>query len=242
MSAAAPPIPAAEPAPSAVGRIVGALVSPGETFASIARRPTWLLPLLLLTAVSLAVTLLVQPKIDYQQMMRDIFEARGQTVSEDQLATIVEAQKRRGPVIGYLRGGVGPAVAFLVVAGAIWASFKAFGWDTTFRQAFGVTTHAFLPGLINGAILAFLVSRQETVNVLALEDIVRSNLGFLVERSSKVLHTLLVCVDAFSIWSFLLLVTGFSFAAKIRRGAAAGVIGGLWGVWVLVRIGLASIF
>jgi hypothetical protein len=40
---------------SGFGRLIGVLVSPGKTFESIARRPTWLVPLLVLVAVGAGV-------------------------------------------------------------------------------------------------------------------------------------------------------------------------------------------
>jgi hypothetical protein len=85
MSDATPAAQAPEPAPSGVGRVVGAIFSPGETFASIARRPTWLVPLLLWTALSLGVTAVLLPKIDWEKMIRAQMGKSGQTVPEERM-------------------------------------------------------------------------------------------------------------------------------------------------------------
>lgn len=243
MSGAAPVDAAPEPSPSAAGRIVGAIVSPGETFASIARRPTWLAPLVLWTAVSIAVTALLIPKIDYDRMIRQAIEKRGQSIPEERMPAIIEQQKKIGTIIGWAFAGVGPVLTGLLVAVVLWGSFKAFGWDTKFNQAFGVTTHAFLPGVLKAAILGFLITRQESVDPQALGDLLRSNLGFLVARdSSKALHSLLGSIDVFSLWSVFLFVVGFSAAAKIKRGAAAGVIVALWLLTVAIGVAWNAIF
>jgi hypothetical protein len=76
----------------------------------------------------------------------------------------------------------------------------------------------------------------------AMGDLLRSNLGFLVGRDEKVLHSLLGSIDLFSFWSLALFVIGYSAAAKIRKGQAAGVIVTLWVVFVLGKAGLAAIF
>jgi hypothetical protein len=239
----AAPVAPPESLPSALGRIVGAIVSPGETFASIARRPTWLVPLLLWTALSIGVTAVLMPKIDYERMTRQAMERRGQTVPEDRMASIVEQQKKFGAIFGWVFGGAGPIVVSLVVAVAIWGSFKAFGWDTTFKQAYGVTTHAYLPGVLKAAILGFLVTRQESVDPQALGDLLRSNLGFLVGRdSSKALHSLLGSIDVFSLWTVFLFVIGFSEAARIKRGSAAAVIVTLWLLTVAIGVAWNAIF
>jgi hypothetical protein len=240
----APATPAPEaPSVSALARVPGVLFSPVGTFESIARRPTWLAPLVLWTAMSVGVTAALLPKIDYDQLTRQAMQSRGQTVPEDRMATIIEQQKKFGSIFGWVIGAVSPAVIGLLVAVVLWGAFKAFGWDTRFSQAFGVTTHAFLPGVLKAAFLLFLITRQETVNPQALGDLLSSNLGFLVPRdSSKPLHTLLQSFDIFSLWSLCLFVVGFAAAAKVKRGAAAGIIVTLWVLATAIGVGWSMIF
>lgn len=241
----APALPASDPVPSdsALARVPGVLFSPVKTFESIARRPTWIAPFLLWTAMSIGVTAALLPKIDYDQLTRQAMQQRGQTVPEERIGAIVEQQKKFGGIFGWVIGAVSPAVVSLLVAVVLWGSFKAFGWDTRFAQAYGVTTHAFLPGVLKAAFLLFLITRQETVNPQALGDLLRSNLGFLVPRdSSRPLHSLLQSLDVFSLWSLCLFVVGFAAAAKIKRGAAAGVIVTLWLVAVAISVGWSMIF
>ena len=233
-----PPPPDAGPDVSSAARIPGVFFSPGATFDAIARRPTWVAPLLLWTVLSVAITAVLLPKIDYEQLTRQAIQKRGQTVPEDRITSIVEQQKKIGTIFGWVFGAASPAVVSLLVAVVIWGAFKAFGWDSRFSQAFGVTTHAYLPGCLKAALLLFLISRQETVNPQALGDLLTSNLGFLVPRdTSKPLHSLLQSFDIFSLWSLFLFVIGFAAAARVKRGAAAGVIVTLW--LVVVGLGVA---
>jgi hypothetical protein len=240
---ALPPASDAGPEVSSAGRIPGAFFSPVRTFESIARRPTWLAPLLLWTILSVATTAVLLPKIDYEQMTREALQRRGQTIPEDRLASIVERQKKFGSIFGWVGGVATPAVLSALVAVVIWGSFKVFGYDARFSQAFGVTTHAYLPAVLKGVFLMLLVSRQETVNPQNLGDLLTSNLGFLVPAdSSKALHALLQSFDVFALWVVVLLVIGFAAAAKARRGAAAGIIGTLWLVTVVIRVGWNALF
>jgi Yip1 domain len=228
---------------SALARLPGVFFSPVRTFESIARRPTWLAPLILWTAMSVGVTATLLPKIDYEQLTRQAMQNKGQTVSEDRMASIVEQQKKFGGIFGWVFGVASPAGVSLLVALVLWGAFKAFGWDARFSQAFGATAHAYLPGVLKAAFLLFLITRQETVNPQAMGDLLHSNLGFLVPRdSSKPLHSLLQSLDIFSLWSLCLFVIGFAAAAKVRRGAAAGVIVTLWLVAVAIGVGWNMIF
>src|SRR5207253_10539421 len=98
VEAAAPPsapIPAAEDTPLA--RVAGVFASPGPTFASIARRPGWVLPLVISTVLSIAATAAIVPRLDFESALRERFAARGQTVPEERIEQIVAAQKRVAP-------------------------------------------------------------------------------------------------------------------------------------------------
>jgi hypothetical protein len=158
------------------------------------------------------------------------------------MSSIIERQKKIGGIAGWVFGALGPTAASLVVAVVIWGAFKAFGWDARYSQAFGVTSHAFLPGILKSGLLLFLVSRQETVNPQALGDLLSSNLGFLVDSKSAALHSILSSIDVFSLWTLALLVIGFAASARVSRKAAAGVIVTLWVLVVLGKAGFAGLF
>lgn len=230
------------PGDSALGRIPGVFFSPGATFEAIGRRPTWIAPVILWMIVSLAVSAVVVPRMDFEKMMRERFERSGRTVSEEQLQSIVERQKKFAPVFGYFGAAVSPILISLLVAAALLGSFRAFGWDTTYPQALGVTTHAFLPGVLGAVLLLPLAARQEKVDPSAIGDLLYSNPGVLVERNSKVLHSLFGSLDVFSFWTLALLTVGFAAAARVRRGQAAGIVLTLWAVYVLGKAGFAAIF
>ena len=236
-----PPAPDAA-SESALARIPGVFFSPVKTFESIARKPTWIAPLVLMTAMSLGLTAAIRQKIDYDRLIRQAMQQRGQTVPEERIASIVEQQKKFWGIFGWVLAVAGPAVACLIVAVVIWGAFKAFGWDARFSQSFGVTTHAFLPGILKSGLLVFLVSRQESVNPQTLGDLLSSNLGFLVDSKSAALHSILSSLDVFSFWTLALLVIGFAASARVSRKAAGGLIVAIWALLVLGKAGFAAIF
>ncbi|HYB53155.1 MAG TPA: YIP1 family protein [Thermoanaerobaculia bacterium] len=227
---------------SAFGRIFGVFFSPGKTFEAIALRPTWFAPLVLWLLCSVGVSAVVLPRVDFEKLTRDRIEKSGRPLPEDQIQTMVDRQRKVAPIVGYCISVIAPIFISLVVAVTLWGSFRAFGWDATFRQSLGATTHAFLPGVLGTLLLLPLLLRQDRVDPDAIGDMLRSNLGFLVERSSKALHSLLGSVDLFSFWTLAMLVVGFAAAARIRRGQAAGVVVGLWLVYVLGKAGISALF
>jgi hypothetical protein len=241
-----PPAVPATPVPppsSAPARVVGTFFSPTATFQSIAVKPGFILPLLLWTAVSLLITNLMLPKFDYERMTRARMEKSGTTVPEERMQEIIAQQKKIGPIFGNVFGAISPLVVCLLSTLVFWGGFKAFGWDLTFKQGFGVSTHAYLPGVLGALVLIPVMSSRETIDPQAVGDLLRSNLGFLVDQSSSpVIHSLLQSVDLFSIWTIFLLTVGYSAAARIPRKSAGGLIVGIWVIFVLCKAGIAAVF
>ena len=233
--------PPSAPAGSAPARVVGTFFSPVSTFESIAARPGFILPIVLWTAASLLVTAFLLPKIDFDRMIRSSIEKRGQPVPEERIQSIVARQKRMAPVLYNVIGAVSPVLICLLVTLIYWASFKAFGWDFTFRQGLGATAHAFLPGVLGAFVLLAILTQQETVDPTAMGDLLRSNLGFLVDRKSSALHSLLESLDLFSLWSLVLLSIGYAAAARVSRKSSAGVVLTIWALYVLGKAGLAAL-
>jgi hypothetical protein len=225
----------------ALARVAGVFYAPGRTFEEIGRRPTWLLPLLLWTVCSVVVWAVMVPRVDWEQTMREEMESRGQSVSEERVERMLEGQAKVAWIF-YAIAVAGPAVLALFLSALFWLSFKAFGWELSFRQSFGVTNHAFLPGVLSSLLLLSLLLRQETVDITRVGETLRSNPAFLVDpKESRALHSLLSSLDLFSLWALALLVVGYAAAAKVSRGRSAAVIVTLWALYVLGKTGFAAL-
>jgi hypothetical protein len=231
-----------DPAASPLARVAGVFGSPGPTFESIARRPGWVLPLVISTLLSIAATAAILPRIDFDTAVRERLAAKGVSMSEDRIEKIIDAQKRFSG-LGYIWAFLANTVIALLLATVFWLSFKAFGWDLAFRQSFGVTSHALLPYIGTSMLLILFVTRLDLLNPADLGDLTKTNLGFLVDRrTNPVLHSLAASIDVFTFWVLALLVIGFATAAKVPRKRALGVIGALWVIYVIGKAGLTAIF
>src|SRR5260370_42105096 len=75
----APPPPPAAPGPKPNGfqRIIGVLISPDETFASVARQPDFLAPLLLIIVLSAVGGFIFVQRVDFTAPAREVIEERG---------------------------------------------------------------------------------------------------------------------------------------------------------------------
>lgn len=230
----------------AFARVIGALVSPRPTFESIAQKPSWLLPLLLLLLINIVLIFSFSHRIGW----RALIEKQVANNSQFQQLTPAEQQARiaRGlklaPVIGYLGGTVGNVIVVLIISAIFLFAFNiVFGSGIKFKQSFGITTHAFMPGILKGLIglVVVWVRPPEGVN---LQNLVMSNVGaFLPAGEPLWLQTLASSLDVFVFWIIALLAIGYAAASssrKLKFGTALAVVVVIWLVFLLGWVGVLA--
>ena len=125
-----------------------------------------------------------------------------------------------------------------------WAAFNLFsGAGLRYGTAFGITSHALLPGAIQ-SILAMITLPLKSYGDVDPENIVAANVkAFLSGDAPKWLGALGSSLDLFWIWCMVLAAIGFTAAnpKKIKPGTAYSVVFGLWGVWVLAKVAWAAL-
>lgn len=249
---AQPPIPATAlpPAPragamsdSAFGRLLGALVEPAATFRSIAVRPTWLLPLLLLVVLGTAVGTMVVQRMDFEQVMRAQNERAGGQMSAEQIDQAVERAKKFSPWITAVEGVVSPVI-YLVTALVFWTAFRLLGSEISYRTSLATSLHALLPGAIGMLLSIPVILRHGTFSQAEARSgsYLASNLAVLAPAGvSPAVRALLGSVDIFSLWTVALLVIGYRATARVSRGAALGTVLTLWLLFVAGKVALAAL-
>jgi hypothetical protein len=245
-TAVAPAAPEAQPPMGTMARITGVLFSPSRTFADIAKRPNWVAVFLLLVALALVISALIGQKTNW----RSFFErqmsqnSRFDNMAQDQKDKILESQVTWAPKIAFLFGPIGIAVSLLVIALIYWGAFNLFkGAGLGFGTGFAITVYAFVPGLVS-SVLAIIILLIKPKGEVDPEHFLASNLSaYLPDPSPAWLDKLGQSIDAFWIWSLILIAIGFSAAnpKKIKPGAAYGIAFGLWAVWVICKVGWAAI-
>ena len=236
-------VPAAKaPAEGGFARLAGVFVSPVRTFASIARRPTWLLPFLIGVALTIPLTELIFSKTDIRAEITKSLQKSDRKVSDEQIDQMVERTRKMGPVFDVIALFFVTAVTFGTAA-VLWGSCQAFGWDVKFKQSLGITTHAFFPQTIASVALLAVLWNRDSIDKATMGDSLHTNLGFLADaHADPVGHSLLSSVDVVSFWIMALLVLGLSAAAGAPRKRVAILVVSLWALFVLGKAGAAAIF
>ncbi len=231
-----PPAPSeGTPKPSSFERIAGVLISPGETFESIARQPDWIVPLLIVLAVTIASAVLIAQHVDFASLARQTMEMnpRAAEMTGSQIdagarvtAAIMKGSTYASPLL--------IIIGLLIIAGVLLATFRAFGGEGDFRKAFAVATYAWYPRVIKGILATVVIFTRSSLSIFDLQNPVMSNPGFLFDgKTHPLLFALGSSIDLFAIWSVILLIIGFAAVSRLPRGRSAGIVIG-W--WIVVNI------
>ena len=241
------PEPAAPAQIGTMGRLVGALFSPKSTFADIARRPSWIAPIILISLLALVVTAIFSQRVGWRAFMEKQFanNKRMEQMSPEQRQQALDQALKITPVIAYAGAVLGTTVVALIVAGVLLGIFNVLaGAGLNFKTSLGIVSHAWMPsvvGLLIGVLVLFLRS-PETID---LEHLIASNLGATVsDESPKWLMTLATSIDIFTFWTIGLMAIGYSAAnpKKISVGKAFAYVLLVWIAYVFVHTGWAAIF
>ena len=231
------PAPDAEPKPSSVARIFGVLFAPDATFASIARRPTWVAPLVVLLVLSFCSGFILSSRIDWGAPAREAVEQQKNASPE-----AAERAERMANTIGKFIAYAGPiflVIIMLAVSGILLVAFRLFGGEGNYLQAWSVTLYAYMPSCIKSIIFfaVLLIKGGTGISPLALVTMVRTNLAFLFDpKTQPMAFSLASNLDIFSLWVMVLLIIGFAHVARVSKAKSAVIVVSLYVVKALLGL------
>src|SRR4051812_41392610 len=236
-----------EPALGALDTLVGLYTAPTATFRAIAARPSFWLPFIGVILVNLAFTFVWLRKADPVELSRAQMEEAGvfDRIPADQQATVVQRQARMLPIFAWLGPTVFGPIWFVALAGAFLFVYRFFyASETTFRQSLAVVSWAlFAVALVATPLTLLILSLRGEWSVDPRTVIQANPAGFLEKDAvAKPVHALLDALDLFSAWTLFLLAAGYAATARRSVGSAAIGVLALWGIYVVLKVGLAAVF
>ncbi len=229
---------ATAPAPrlSLVQRLVGVIVSPVDTFRSVAAHPAWLGVLavqLLVTAAAFGVFLSTDVgKAAYVDQSVSTIESYGQTVN-DQMYEGIRRQAEFANVIQAVSIVVFGPVVVAVLAAVLFGVFTVMGGESTYRHVFAVVVHAGVVTMLQPLLtLPLNYQRQSMSSTTSLAVF----LPMLDEGTF--LASLLGVMDLFYIWYAVVLAIGLAAVYRRRTGPIAV---GLLAALVVIGVAVATL-
>lgn len=240
------PVPAPEPA--ALGpfaRIMGVFVSPKSTFEDIVRKPTWVVPVVILVILSTAVCITINQRIDWRDFIgRQIEKSpRASQLSGQQKEQQIRMGAKFAPIATYVIGIPGPVMAVSVVALVMMGAFKLLaGAKLDYVTSLALVAHAFFITILKRVLFLILLFLPGTPD---LENPVPTNLAVMLpDDSSKWLIALCKSMDIFSIWILVLLAIGFAAVnpKKLKFAQSLTIVVAVWAAFVLLQVAVAFVF
>jgi hypothetical protein len=227
------------------GRLIGVLISPGQTFRSIAGRPTWAVPLLVIILLGGLTQWLLQSKTDQEAVLREQTEAFGMEMTQEQIDEALEKAKEPGrQAAGAVFAVFGVCLLYFLAAAIFWVFFRMFGSEIDYRTSLATTVHGLLPFGVAALLNIPLILARDSITFddMMAGGILMSNLGFLApEDAGMAVRGLLQSADFFSVWSIVLLVIGYRATARVSTGTTTGIVLLVWLLGVAVKVGLLAL-
>ena len=221
---------------SFVQRVIGVVVSPGETMARIAAAPRWW-DALALTTVLIAAGFAVFFSTDvgkaaYVDQAVASIESFGGTVNPEMYAGV----QRQAGFAAWIQGAsiliMGPIMA-AAIAGILFGVFTVMGGEARYRQVLAVVAHAGVISLLQSAFTLPINYMRETMSSATNMAVFFPNIA-----EGSFLASVLGFIDLFWIWYLVVLAMGL---AAVYRRKWTSVAGGLFVVYVLIGLAIAAI-
>ncbi len=232
------PAPAPPARPNPFARLAGLVTSPADTIRSIADRPDWLVPLLLILVVSVVLNFVALPRLDVESQLRDQFGEQGMT--EEQIDEAIERmeafRKFAAPITA-----ISVVISLLALTALYLLISKIFGGEGTFKQFFAVTNYAWIPQMVKGILVVLLLLRAGTISPERMGTLLKSNLGFLADPEEQaMLFAVLSSIDVFNFATLALMAIGYGQASRFGKEKGAVMVIATYVIWILVRVGFAA--
>jgi hypothetical protein len=247
MATTAVPAPEAQAPINHFGRVIGVFFSPKETFQSIAQRPSWILPVVLMTVIGVVVGFSLNKRVDWREIASKRIEEspRASQLSAEQKEQQIAMGAKISPAIAYAFGLVGPILLVVIVSAVMLGAYNLLGGaNANFKVALGIVSHAYLVTVVS-SLLFLLVLFLKPPGTVNIENPVAANLGaFLPEGTSKTLMALGTAIDLFSFWIICLIGVGFAAfnPKKLKLGSSISIALAVWALYQAFRLGVTFIF
>jgi len=228
-------------------RVIDTFIAPSKTFTDIRRSASWWLPFVLMVISSFALVFVVDKKLGMEKVVENQMALSPKQAEKldqlppDQRAAQMQTIVKFNRVVAYIYPVVLLVVAAIIAAVLLGTFNFGFGAELTFNQCLAVTMYSWLPGILK-ALIAILAVSIGGAEGFTFQNPVASNLGALVDPSSRFLYSVATSFDVFTIWVLVLAGIGYSCLTKVKRGTCMAVVFGWWLVVVLGGAGIAAIF
>jgi hypothetical protein len=248
MATSLPPV-SPLPALSQGERVLDTYIAPSKTFTDVRRSASWWLPFVIGVVVSYLLMIAVQTKVGWPQVVENALHASPAQTEKMEQSPPEQQQKVRNVMqmsyrIGFLASPVIALVFGAIVTGLFMMTVNfVLGAEGKFGQYFAVWIYSGLALAVQSLLTVVLLFAGGGGENFRLDNPIGTNPGFYFAPGAIApwLSALLSSLDLFTLWVLVLMSIGYSVVGRISRSAAATVVFGWWGMWVIIKVAMAAI-
>jgi len=233
---------------SELSRLSGVFFEPKKTFEDIARRPTWLLPLILVIIFSLVGSFAISQRVGWERVVRQQVESssRAQQLSPEAKEQQIAMGAKFASIMAYGGSIVFVPIMYVIIAGVLLGVASGMmSAGLKFKQVLSVVSWGWLPNLIKG-VLMIVVMYMKNPDDFNMKNPLAFNLGAFLDptTASKFLYSVASSIDLFTIWAILLIAVGLKAGAgkKLSFGGAVFAVVLPWVIVVFAGGAMAGVF
>jgi Yip1 domain len=222
------------------GRVAGTFFSPKATFEDIARKPNWILPVIITTVLAIIALTALNQRVNWREYIRDQIDKnpRAAQMTPEQKDRQVEISAKITTYVLYGAGVFGTIIFVTVVGGILMGAYNLLaGAEAKYPQAMAVMAHSGLVALVSTPIFLLILFLKPPGSIDPENPMATNVAAFLPEDSAKWLMTFCKSLDVFTIWSLILIAMGFAAInpRKLKGAKSFVIVFSVWGAYVLVR-------
>jgi hypothetical protein len=219
--------------------------APGEVFDRVREKGTWFPPILAIILLSIISGAAFSSMVSMNAIIRKQMEANPQTVEKLGPEGIERMSSNPAYQGLWYAGTIAGPLTIVALAGIFLGALSITGGRTTYKQVLGATAYAWFPyalllTLMSMLIVYFSTGREE----LNFKNLVGTNVGAFLDpaTTSKAWYSIASSLDLLSFGLIGLLSYGLAKVSKMPAGTCAGIVIGIWAIYVLGKAGTASLF
>jgi hypothetical protein len=233
---------------SEMQRISGVFTEPSRVFPDIARHGRWWLAVAILILLSVVSVSAMVARVGYDLMIEKALEQSRQVqeMSAEQRAQVYESQRKFMPIAFRVLPPIAVFGSMLIAAGALLFSYRfLLDTDVKYREALNITVYASLPPAIVANIMFYALLYLKPPEEFDFESAGGLSIGSFLSRDTAAWQRSLAnSLDLFTIWTIVLIATGFTAFCGARKLPFGRSLWGVlvpWLVYVLGKAGFAAI-
>ncbi|MGH7455659.1 MAG: YIP1 family protein [bacterium] len=215
-------------------RLIGVFVSPASTMQDIAARPSWIVPLIIVTLVGALGAFFLKDVILQTQL--EAMEKRNMTAEQIEQArpTMEKVMNITVPLIPLIT----TPLFYLIIAGLLmFVGNVILGGEAKFSSLFAITCWSGLISVLGSVInIPIMAKKMVMESATSLSSLLPS------EENKTLLYHLFSQIDLFWIWWVAVIGFGVAAVYKFSTRKAMTMVFTLWAIYVVIAVALKSIF